>query len=254
MDNFIFEVVVKCIREELDKNEIYYIQLYNSFHNGYNSTIGGAGVKGMKGMKGENNPMFEYEFSEEQRLHKSNITSGKNNRRYDNTIYHFYDETFGDFFGTRYEFYTKFLLSNGGVGQLILGKIKHISTWVLGKNKDKYKEILKIYDFYNPKYGEVSMTCNHLAIEYKLNIGNIHSLTTGKLNYSQGWVMLSNEEIYDTLVINKNLKYRFYNEKLILYEELTQASFRAKYNFAKSSITNLCSGKIKSYKGWCIKK
>lgn len=53
VDNFSFEIIEECLPEELDNKEIYYIQKYNSFNQGYNETTGGD--KGPS-LKGENNP------------------------------------------------------------------------------------------------------------------------------------------------------------------------------------------------------
>lgn len=41
VDNFTFEVIEECTIEELDKREIYWIDYYKSFDNGYNLTRGG---------------------------------------------------------------------------------------------------------------------------------------------------------------------------------------------------------------------
>lgn len=41
IENFSFEILEECKVEELNKKEIYYIEKYNSFHNGYNQTPGG---------------------------------------------------------------------------------------------------------------------------------------------------------------------------------------------------------------------
>ena len=42
-DNFLFEIIEKCSKEELDEKEIYWINYYDTFNNGYNLTIGGKG-------------------------------------------------------------------------------------------------------------------------------------------------------------------------------------------------------------------
>ena len=43
-DNFIFEVLEECSREELNEKEQYWIEKYDTFNNGYNLTKGGGGV------------------------------------------------------------------------------------------------------------------------------------------------------------------------------------------------------------------
>lgn len=73
--------------EELNIKEKVYIQLYDSFKNGYNDTEGGEGVKGYipseetrqkmsEVMKGENNPMYGKHFSEEHRQKLSEAKKG----------------------------------------------------------------------------------------------------------------------------------------------------------------------------------
>ena len=48
-ESFQIKELEKCKVEELDRREIYYISLYNSYRDGYNSTPGGkTSVKGLK--------------------------------------------------------------------------------------------------------------------------------------------------------------------------------------------------------------
>ena len=43
IENFKFEILEECSKEELSNREIYYINLYNTYYNGYNETTGGQG-------------------------------------------------------------------------------------------------------------------------------------------------------------------------------------------------------------------
>lgn len=43
--SFDFSVIEECEEQDLDKREIYWINFYNTYHNGYNLTKGGNGVK-----------------------------------------------------------------------------------------------------------------------------------------------------------------------------------------------------------------
>ena len=43
IENFSFVVLEECLQEELNEKEIYYIEKYNAFFNGYNQTFGGDG-------------------------------------------------------------------------------------------------------------------------------------------------------------------------------------------------------------------
>ena len=45
IENFSFSIVKQCNKEDLDKEEIYWIGYYNTYQNGYNVTIGGDGGK-----------------------------------------------------------------------------------------------------------------------------------------------------------------------------------------------------------------
>lgn len=47
-ENFLFELLEECEVERLDMREIYFIYKYNSFHKGFNMSIGGDGCLGYK--------------------------------------------------------------------------------------------------------------------------------------------------------------------------------------------------------------
>lgn len=44
IDNFSFEIIEECLREELNEKERFYVEKYNAFFNGYNQTLGGDGA------------------------------------------------------------------------------------------------------------------------------------------------------------------------------------------------------------------
>lgn len=43
-ENFTFEVLEECSKEELTSRERYYIEVYDSFYSGYNKTKGGQEI------------------------------------------------------------------------------------------------------------------------------------------------------------------------------------------------------------------
>lgn len=45
IDNFSFEVIEECPKENLDEREQFWIKYYNSYKDGYNQTLGGQGAK-----------------------------------------------------------------------------------------------------------------------------------------------------------------------------------------------------------------
>lgn len=77
-DSFVWEIEEECEESLLDDREIFYIEKYDSFNNGYNQTIGGSGTRGYKlseetkqklseARKGEKHPMYGKHHSEETR-------------------------------------------------------------------------------------------------------------------------------------------------------------------------------------------
>lgn len=46
LENFKFEILKECEINELDKYEIFFINKYNTYSDGYNATLGGAGTHG----------------------------------------------------------------------------------------------------------------------------------------------------------------------------------------------------------------
>ena len=83
--------------EELNIKEKVYIQLYDSFENGYNETLGGEGKKGFipseetrkrlsEAKKGKNHPFYGKHFSEEHKQKLSEANKGKNHYNYGNHL------------------------------------------------------------------------------------------------------------------------------------------------------------------------
>lgn len=66
INNFSFEIIEECSKEELDEKEIFWIKYYNTFENGYNLTLGG-------------NSGFHYNieeiFQDYQRTHNLQLTA-----------------------------------------------------------------------------------------------------------------------------------------------------------------------------------
>lgn len=92
-DSFIWEIIEEFEEDELDNREIYYIEKYDSFNNGYNSTEGGCGIRGWEhteeakrkigeAMKGENHPMYGKHHSEEAKRKLSEANKGENHPMY----------------------------------------------------------------------------------------------------------------------------------------------------------------------------
>lgn len=54
-NNFVFEILEECSKEELNEKELYYIQIKNSYNNGYNCNLGG---QFRTDMSGKNNSQY----------------------------------------------------------------------------------------------------------------------------------------------------------------------------------------------------
>ena len=55
--NFKFEVIEECSTAEMNSKEIYWIDYYDTYHNGYNSSLGGDGAGlGVKRERGAVHP------------------------------------------------------------------------------------------------------------------------------------------------------------------------------------------------------
>lgn len=95
-DNFEFVIIERCDKTQLNQREMYWIEQYDSFNNGYNKTIGGDGAKHItpwnKGLK--LNEEYRRKLSESHKghihteEHKSKISAkvaGENNPNYGKT-------------------------------------------------------------------------------------------------------------------------------------------------------------------------
>lgn len=73
IDNFEFEVVEECKKEELNEKEIYYIKYFDSKNNGYNISDGGGGALNVAFKLSENDIMDIYKLLIETSLTETEI-------------------------------------------------------------------------------------------------------------------------------------------------------------------------------------
>lgn len=83
VEHFSIEKIVECPEDELDKLECFYIEQYDSYENGYNSTLGGQYSGGLRGSQGFTKTELEdmwnqglgvKEISERLKVHKRTIS------------------------------------------------------------------------------------------------------------------------------------------------------------------------------------
>lgn len=87
IDNFKYEVMCYCKnRHEADLMEIFFINKYDSFNNGYNMTIGGMGYNGTK------HPSYGRKHTLEERIkisqNRKGLCLGENHKNYKNFEYY----------------------------------------------------------------------------------------------------------------------------------------------------------------------
>lgn len=58
LENFTFEILEECMPEELDHQEVYWINFFNSFEDGYNMSLGGKACNGTNDKK-----VYQYSLS-----------------------------------------------------------------------------------------------------------------------------------------------------------------------------------------------
>ena len=217
-ENFKKEILEHCkTHEELDIRERHWIKVTNAIEEGYNFATGGQG--------GNLGPLVAEKKSESlKEYHRNNPdkVSGKNNPRYDDTIYKFYNIETGELFvGTKYDLGQKigtyrsspiqnmiFAQRNNFMDQRGLTR-NHYKYWILEENKDIItlegieEARLKNNTNWNSRY--VEMYNEELGVEYKGEISGIRlkygthiktaflsRVADGKRKSHFGWILKNN--------------------------------------------------------------
>lgn len=74
IENFDFQIVEECSKEQLDEKERYWIAYYDSYHNGYNRTPGGSVLRGEEHPKAI---LDEDQVWQIRELYKNHVTRSK---------------------------------------------------------------------------------------------------------------------------------------------------------------------------------
>lgn len=202
-DSFEFTMLEFCPEELLDEREVYYIETYNSFNNGYNMNIGGSSNRGYKhtdeskqkmaeshpDVSGENNPMYGHavqEFMTQDGIKKwkhniSMAVSGDKNP--------FYGKTHSD--------ETRKKISVARKGKLVGESNPRYGQRLSKEQKEHLSDARKLYIEQNPRFRYLHSTkvyclsTNELfdsiadaARKYSISGGNISTCCSGKVNYA----------------------------------------------------------------------
>lgn len=185
-ENWVHEMIHEDIdtKEEADALEKYYIKKYDTFENGYNSTLGGA----------SGGAPFS-RMTAEEKVEALKEVSKRNKLRYGTVSYWFYNPELGIKECLEVmELAFKYNLHQGYVRYVTQGKSKHCSGWFLwiGEEGEYTKE--PEYKFIHDLYGEDGGSLQYMANKYGLSKGNLHSVTTGKRSHTKGWKLLKFNE------------------------------------------------------------
>lgn len=88
IESFTFEAIEECDKKDLDNREVYWINFFNSYYNGYNCTFGGRGNNsGINGSKHPNHCLVEQDII--------NIRTEYKNHKRKKDVYKLYKDKIG---------------------------------------------------------------------------------------------------------------------------------------------------------------
>lgn len=220
-------VLTKIEDNKLDEYEQYYIKLFDSYKNGYNSC--------------ENH---QHECSNISKLLIKNKPK-----------YKLYHPEVGVIEESLAELCKRYIGFSKCIQRLVKGNIKHINGYVLFDNKDKYDVFLNLHEFYNPKYGIIKCTPTQLDKDY-LKITRrkdlkAYQLVNENIVMYHGWVLSKHKNIYNHINnINKKKCRITLNHPRYGTLCLRMFEFYEKYNLLISDIQKLKRKEIYVINDW----
>lgn len=234
-NNWEFIILDNIDKSTQQSKEQFYINKYNSYYNGYNSTK-------------ESNKIFSGKMNEE---HKKSISDSKQILKKEQII----------------DIFKKF---NNGMNYIEVSKYYNLSYVTISSiinNKKYYTDIKEKFNlsknfykyiFYNLKENKFYRTNNFSKFcrEKKLKDKNMMALYCGKFKktFINDWTIFNRENFS-----LKNLRDRIKKnetKKFVLYKDNIKIEFQNVVDFCKernldnSTIYNVINGKIKEYKGY----
>lgn len=221
-DSWEWSILAEVPIEELDKTEAFFIRDLDTFKNGYNT------------LNGED-------------------WSGDGNPRINRTVYDLWHPDYGVVSGTLSELRQKDQVLSNHLSSLVSEKRNYIGRYVLLKNKDKYDEFFKLYEFYHPSFGTIKCSAEELFRTYPQYFDKkdlIWNLTCKKVKYSRGWVLAENKDRYEDLEDKSKLLTLQHPQHGIL--TMRKSQWKKEFGLSDSGMTFLQKGKYKSTKGWFL--
>ena len=167
--SFDVSILEFCDEAILPEREIYWIDKYDSFNNGYNQNAGGDINKGKYG---EDNPTFN------------------------TTLFTFYHDEFGiEENVTKYYLYNKYNIPEPNMSKLINGKTKSCCGWKLDKDYViPTKPIKSATLIHKDGTIEIDVSQSYMCKKYGLLQGNLTKVYSGSRKSISGWELLKNKE------------------------------------------------------------
>lgn len=224
-ENFIWGIIEEGDINIWNDRETYWIEIYDTYKNGYNLTEGG-----------NNRIIYEPKCKEFELMSPDGkIFKGKNIKK----------------------FCEKNKLPYSNIINLLLGKGKSCKGWKLPNTKLTSKQsfaltISREYDIMSPD-GKIfkGKNVSELCRKYDLNVGAIINVLNRKLHSYKGW-KLPSTEMFGGLLISKKLEkeYKLISPDGVVYEGKGVRTLCRKFNLNEGSVSEVLNEKRKQYKGW----
>lgn len=246
VENLIFEILETCSESDLNIKEIYYINLYESFSEGYNMTLGGDGRRGYKLTKEQiqniKNGRKNFKHSEETKKKISKIQIGRK---------------LSDEWKENISKHHKQAIKSGEM----IPNIKNLIDYI-----ERCKKAIKVYDKngYICSYPDIHSAARELNLE-ATNICKVLKnkfKTCGKFTFCYENESLTQNDLLNkyTLAKSNNRHTPYYNPIIqidkdgsILKEFDSVKNAAKEYGLDDSSICKVCRGKLKQTKGYIFR-
>ena len=214
--NWTHEVLVSDIEtfQEAERAEIFFIEKYNSFVDGYNSTLGGEGVVAKSGedhhfygvpkdmeavekavaTRTDNwNNMSKEEREEVTKAKTATLRATLGTEKYTITQ----PETGVEFTGFLTDIHRALRLHRASIKEVVEGSRKYWHGWYLKSDDGIYERQYPLYKFTHKEYGEEALTLVDMVKKYNLSKGNLHAVIQGKRNHCKGWSVILEDTVFN---------------------------------------------------------
>lgn len=225
-DVWVWSVLKQVPVEELDYYEKFFIDDLDTYNNGYNTLNGNE------------------KYTDKKRA------------SYEKKVLELYHKDYGLVVGFQFEILQIEPRLYSHLYKLLNKTSLNCCGWVLAENKDRYDEIMNIYEFYHSEIGIVKCTSGELDRDYirpsildsekkprRLAVNLTRANRPNK--YCCGWMLLKNKEEFEANKIT--FYHKEYGKHIMLRSE-----FVKKFSLNHSGLTRLIQKKVAEYKGWRI--